>query len=116
MRSPYGETVTVVEMTVTGQDSMGGDIYSSVSTDYDGCTVWPGTSGNNLTTRESGGLADQVSADYTVDLPAHAALPSPQAQLIVRGDKHEVVGRPEDYRNSRTGRRVLVVQCRRVTG
>jgi hypothetical protein len=84
-----------IARTDTGEtDVYGNTVYTEVSTEYD-IVTWP-WDGNGTGGNEDIRGRDQVTSGLTLSMPADASV-SPVDQFIVRGQKYEVVGRPEPY-------------------
>jgi hypothetical protein len=107
-----GETVTVIEQAVTGQDALGNDVLGDVETDVGGAVVWP-TGSSELVQGQ-----DTVTADLNVLVPPTAPVQvTATCRMRVRGEVYEVTGTPGDWRSPFTRRRPgLLVQLTRITG
>lgn len=111
MTFPFGETVTLVHRSVTGQDVDGNDLYSNVETTVGGTGWDPGTSTENV---QGGDLVIQLPRFF---LPSGTVVSPLDAIRRANGRTYEVVGEPGDYRNPMTGWEPgVVVNVRRVTG
>lgn len=92
-----GPMVTFLRRTVTGQDQMGNDQYSSTQVVIGPCSVQPGSSREN-----AGNFTDQVTAVLVVFVPYGTDLSYLDA-LMWNGDKYELTAKPESWRSPWSG-------------
>lgn len=110
MTFPFGQTVTLITRTVSGQDSYGNDVYTETTTDVTGAFD-PGTSAEAVQGQ------DLLTVQPTVYLPADVDVPSAVDAVEIAGQRYEVDGSPNVYQSPFTGWRPgTVVRLRRVTG
>lgn len=108
---PFGETVTIITNTVTGQDGYGKDIYASTEVTVDGCAFAPAGSlervqGQNL-----------LTTSPTIYLPTGAAVPAATDRARVRGRLYDIDGEPQVFVNPYTGNQPgAVLRLKAVTG
>lgn len=116
MTYPYGETVQVLDGSVTGRDSYGDDQRTyPVKATYDNVAVWP-ADGNGTGGNEFQDGRDTVTIGLVVSLPDGADI-QPTDRVIARGQTWEVQGQPGEYASPLTGWRPgLPVALRRITG
>lgn len=111
MTFPYGETVTVRTMTVTGRDVDGNDARTPTNRTLNNVPVWDPRFGN----RELVQGQDMVLSDLALLFPAGDPIVATD-RVIVRGDEYEVDGKPAVFRNPLTGTGCIQVNVNRVTG
>lgn len=92
----FGETVTLITRTVTGQDGDGNDVYGSTPTTLTNVPVWPA------------GASELVQGQDTAITGLYALLPpgvdvSTVDAVSVYGDTYEVDGQPGRYASPFTG-------------
>ena len=109
MDFPFGEMITLVRRTVTGQDGDGNDVYGETLTDvsgaFDPAVGFERTQG-----------MDQVESQPQVLLPAGTVVASVDA-VIVRGLRFEVDGTANVWNSPFTGWAAgVAVPLKRVTG
>ena len=109
MDFPFGETITLVRRTVTGQNGDGNDVYGETLTDvsgaFDPAVGFERTQG-----------MDQVESQPQVYLPAGTVVASVDA-VIVRGLRFEVDGTANVWNSPFTGWSAgVAVPLKRVTG
>lgn len=109
MTLEFGQLVTLLRRTVSGQDAFGNDVMAETSTVVLGAFA-PG--GSSEVTQGQ----DVVITQPTVYLPAGTAV-TPADGVEIAGDRYEVDGSPNDWLNPFTGSQPGVeVRLRRVTG
>lgn len=107
---PYGQTVTLIRRTVSGQDERGNDTYSETSEPIPRAVVQP--TGSNEFTQ----FTDQVSTDIVVFLPFGTEV-SPLDAVEVGGLRYEVQGDPSSWVSPFSGNTSPIqVRLSRVTG
>lgn len=111
MSFPYGETVTVRTMTVTGRDSLGNDVRTATDRLVTNVPVWDPRFGNSELLQGR----DTVISDVALWLPLNVRVVATD-QVIIRGDLYDVVGNPAIFRNPMTGTSGQQVNANRVTG
>jgi hypothetical protein len=94
---PYGQTVTLISRTVSGQDGYGNDVYAETSTDVSPCIVQPAGSVETIQ------WTDEVSTDLTVFLPFGTDIEAIDA-VEINGIRYEVQGEPSNWTSPFTGR------------
>jgi hypothetical protein len=105
---PFGQTVTLVKRVKSGTDAFGNDVFSTTSVDVLGAFT-PGGSSEQVQGQ------DVVITQPTVYLPAGTDVSAVDA-IDVAGDRYEVDGSPNDWRNPFTGWRPGVeVKLKRVS-
>jgi|SRR5215472_5634051 len=110
MSFPYGQTVTVVKRTVSGQDSLGNDTYTETTFDVTPCVVQ--SSGSVETVQ----FTDQVSDDITVFLPYGTDLQAIYA-IQWNGLRYEVQGNPQMWQSPFSGHTSPIqIRATRITG
>lgn len=107
----FGETVTVRTMTVTGRDSDGNDIRTPSDVVHSNIPVWDPRFGNSELVQGQ----NLVTSDYALWFPFGTIITATD-QVIVRGDVHEVDGKPAVFVNPFTGTSGVQVNVKRVTG
>jgi len=110
---PYGETVTLISRTVTGQDADGNDIYTDVETLVPGSVFAP-FGGTELIQGQ-----DTVISNPTIYLGDPSVTPSATDKVRrANGEVYDIDGQPQVYPpNPFTGERVgAVLRLERVTG
>ena len=95
MTFPFGQSVSLVRRTVTGQDAFGNDVYAAVS------TVVPGAFAPGGSTEQVQGQ-DVLITQPTVYLPPGTDVSAVDA-IDVAGDRYEVDGSPNHWSNPFTG-------------
>lgn len=106
----FGEPITVVTRTKTGVDSYGDDVYTESSVTVTG--AFDPAIGYESTTQ--GG--DTVVSQPQALLPYGTAV-GPLSVLVIRGDRYEVDGTPNQWRSPFDGTEFgVAVPLRRVTG
>jgi len=115
---PYGETVTLLSRTITGQDSDGNDVYDTVETDVPGSVFAPFGS-TELIQGQDTTITNPTVYLGLVDSSGNPV--NPEATDKVRranGDLYDVDGEPQVYPpNPFTGTQVgPVLRLERVTG
>lgn len=93
---PFGQTVTLVMRSVTGQDGDGNDIYTLTPTPIENVPVWP-TGSTELIQGQ-----DTVTTHMTCLLPVTVDPISIDA-VTIGNDTYEVDGAPQPYTNPFTG-------------
>jgi hypothetical protein len=107
---PFGETVVLHSRTLTGQDVLGNDIYTSADISYGGCAF---SSGGSIELLQG---QDLVTTQPTVCLPVGVTVKTTD-RVTVRGDLYEVDGSPNADTNPFTGWQPgVIVKLQRVTG
>jgi len=110
MSFPYGQTVTVVKRTVSGQDSYGNDTYTETKTDIYPCVVQ--TSGSVETVQ----FTDQVSDSLTMFLPYGTDITAIDAVEYL-GIRYEMQGDPSVWQSPFSGRTSPIqISVQRITG
>jgi len=110
MSFPYGQTVTVISRTVSGQDAYGNDTYSETSTAITPCVVQ--SSGSTETIE----FTDQVSDELTVFLPYGTDVKAIYA-IQWDGNKYEVQGNPSQWQSPFSGHTSPIqIRATRITG
>lgn len=97
---PHGETITVLHPAAPGGGRTGYNRpVEAAPTEQvvEGVGVAPGASDEVLVGQ------DTSSAAYTLFITDTAVVVEPTAQVVVRGDTYEVIGRPEVWRSPFTG-------------
>jgi hypothetical protein len=107
---PYGETVTVRTVTVTGSDALGNDTFSTTDVAHNNIPVWD----PRFSTEQVQGQ-DLVTSDYALWFPSRTVVLATD-RVIVRGDVCEVDGKPSVFVNPFTGTSGVQVNLRMVTG
>jgi hypothetical protein len=118
MGVPFGETVTLIRRTKTGEDDYGNDIYSATDVTVPG-VVWApaGSRGGVPASIEHTGAADMVTTNAQAYLPPGTTVTSVDRIRRENGDLYEVSGEPSLYRNPFTGTSPgPIVEVKRVTG
>ena len=110
MTFPYGDTVTVRTMTVTGVDSLGNDVRAATDVVHSNIPVWD----PRFSTEQVQGQ-DLVTADYALWFPFGTVVLATD-RVIVRGDVCEVDGKPSVFINPFTGTSGVQVNVKLVTG
>ena len=90
MSFPYGQTVTIVRRTVTGQDEYGNDVYTETTEDVTLVVVQPSGSTENIQ------FTDQVSIGMVFYFP-YGTVINPTDAISFAGDKYEVEGNPQAW-------------------
>ena len=109
MTFPFGQSVSLVKRTKSGVDAFGNDVFTTTSTVVSGVFA-PGGSSEQIQGQ------DVIVSQPTVYLPAGTDVAAVDA-IDINGDRFEVDGSPNDWRNPFTGWRPAVeVRLRRVTG
>ena len=111
MTFPYGETVTVRTMTVTGRDGDGNDVRTPSDTALKNIPIWDPRFGNSELVQGQ----NLVTSDMALWLPFGTVI-TPTDRVIVRGDVYEVDGNPAVFVNPFTGTSGVQVNLKRVTG
>jgi hypothetical protein len=107
---PFGETVTLLRSTVTGQDGYGNDVRTETEVEVAGCAVWPRGS-----TEQTAGRAT-VIVGLTAVLPPGTAVAATD-RMRVRGLVYAVDGEPGVWTSPLTGTEAgTEVALTRVTG
>lgn len=110
MSFPYGQTVTVIGRSVSGQDAYGNDTYSETRTDITPCVVQ--TAGSVETIQ----FTDQVSDDLTIFLPFGTDLTAIDA-VEVGGVRYEVQGDPSEWTSPFSGHSAPIqIRATKITG
>jgi hypothetical protein len=104
MTFPYGQTVTLISRTVSGQDDYNNDVYAETSVDIFPCVVQPAG------TTEAVQWTDQVSTDLAIFMPYGTDIEAVDA-VLYNGLRYEVQGKTIDWISPFTGR-VSPVQIR----
>jgi hypothetical protein len=111
MGFPFGETVTLIRRSVTGQDSDGSDVKGTTEVTIEHAGWDPGTS------TEAVQGQDQVVQMPRFFLPAGTVVDPLDAIRRANGKTYEVTGEPGDYQSPWTGWAPgVVVNLRRVAG
>ena len=111
MGLPYGQTVTLVHRTVTGQDARHNDVYTETNEVIEGCAIGAGSSTENVEGTET------VSYDVVVMFPPGTVVQAVYRMILPGGDSYEVQGGPIKATSPFTGINSWVeVHGRRVTG
>ncbi len=97
MTFDFGETVTLITRTVTGQDARGRDVYTDTTTTIAGCAFAPAGSIERVQGQ------DMVTTTPTVYLPDGTAAPNASAKVQVRGRTYDIDGEPQVFVNPFTG-------------
>jgi hypothetical protein len=106
---PFGQQVTLISRTVTGQDSYGNDVYGETST-----TVVAAFNPGGSTELVQG--QDMVTVQPTVYLPA-SVQPLAVDAVLVNGQRFDVDGVTDVWQSPFTGWHPgNVVKLKRVTG
>jgi len=106
---PAGEPITVITRTKSGKNDYGDDVYTETAT-----TVTGGFA--PAIGFESTAAGDTVVTQPQAYLPT-GTLVTPTSVLVIRGDRYEVDGTPEDWRDPFDGWTPgIAVPLRRVTG
>jgi Phage head-tail joining protein len=85
---PYGQTVTLLHRTVTGQDEFGNDVYESTPETVGNVAVQPGSH-----TERVGSFTDQATTSLQIFLPNGTDITYLDA-IVWNGDTYEVTGEP----------------------
>lgn len=93
----YGDTVTVLQRFVSGQDEYGNDVYSYTSLDVSNCSVQQATS------REAIAFTDQVVTGIVVFMPFGTDVTYLYA-IVVDGVQYEVNANPDHWTSPFSGR------------
>ena len=99
---PYGQTVTIVRRSVSGQDEYGNDVYSTTTQTIPYCVIHPAVSNENIN------FTDQVSTEFNVYVPAGTVVGPLDAVLGPDGTKYEVQGDPQAYVSPFSGLRAPI--------
>jgi hypothetical protein len=112
MPNLYGETVTLVARTVSGQDAYGKDIYTTTAeTPVDNCGFAPAGSIERVQGQ------DVITTTPTAYLPTGTPTPSAVDQVKARGDLYDIDGKPQVFVNPLTGTAPgAVLRLKAVTG
>jgi hypothetical protein len=84
---PFGQTVTLLHRTVSGQDQFGNDVYASTPETVTNVAIQPGSH----TERTS--FTDQVTTNLQVFLPSGTSIGYLDA-IVWNGDTYEISGDP----------------------
>ena len=111
MTPEYGETVTIISRTVTGQDADGNDVYGTTTTDVPHSIFAPEGSVERVQGQ------DIVTTSPKVYLPDGAPVPKATDKVQVRGLLYDIDGEPQVFINPFTGDQPgPVLNLTRVTG
>lgn len=106
----YGQTVTLVKRTVSGQDDFGNDQYAETLTPVSPCVVQP--AGSNETIQ----FTDQVSTDLTIFLPYGTDIEAVDS-VEVGGTRYDVMGDASVWVSPFSGHTAPIqIRVTRVTG
>ena len=94
---PYGETITIRQRVVSGQDEYGNDTLSFVEVQVGPCSIQQGQSG------EVRAYTDRVTTDITVFVPYGTDVGFLDV-IIVDGVEYEVLGDPAHWVSTFSGR------------
>lgn len=110
-RALFGETLTLLSRTVSGQDSDGNDVWSVVETAVKQCAVWPRTSVELV-------QGQDLSIIGLAALLPHGVIVAATDRIRrADGTVWEIDGEPGIWTSSLTGTKAGVqVNLRRVTG
>ena len=107
----FGTTVSLVTVTVTGQDAYGKDILSKVETPIPGCSVWPATTGSEVT------QGQDIVTDLLVCLFPPGTVIGATDKVKTLGRTYEVTGNSFDWASPLSGSRIGVqVNLKAVSG
>jgi hypothetical protein len=110
-RMPFGETVTLLGRTVSGQDSDGNDVWAVAETTVEHCPVWPRTAVELVQGQ------DLSIVGLSALLPSGLAVTATDQVRRADGTVWEVDGEPGVWDSSLTGTKAGVqVNLRRVVG
>jgi hypothetical protein len=111
MGFPYGQTVTIVSRTVSGQDEYGNDVYSETTEDVTAVVVQPSGSTENVQ------FTDQVSIGMVFYFPYGTDI-EPTDAIQFAGDEYEVEGNPQEWPPSPFSGNVSPIEVRanKITG
>ncbi len=108
---PLGQTVTLHQRTVTGQDGRGNDVYSDSTTQVTGCAVTYGASTENVAG------TDTVASDAVVYMPDGSNPTAYDRMTLPDGNTYEIQGKPTQQMSPFTGTTSYIeVRGRLVTG
>lgn len=109
MTFPFGEPITIVTRVKSGTDDYGDDTFTESTVTVSG--AFDPTIGIEYT-----GSGDTVVTNPQALLPYDAPVTSTSV-LVIRGDRYEVDGEPNQWRSPFTGWEAgLAVPLKRVTG
>jgi hypothetical protein len=94
---PYGQTVTLLHRTVTGQDQFGNDVYESTSETVNNVSIQPGSH-----TERTGSFADQATTSLQMFLPWGTSIAYLDA-IVWNGDTYEISGEPAAHQSPFSG-------------
>jgi len=107
---PYGQTVTVINRTVSGKDTYGNDTYAEARTDIPDCVVQTSISSEQIE------FTDQVSDGLTIFFPYGTDVDAIDA-VEYKGIRYEMQGNPSVWVSPFSGHTAPIqVSVTRITG
>jgi Phage head-tail joining protein len=94
---PYGQTITILHRTVSGQDQFGNDVYKSTPETITGVAIQPGSH-----TERVGSFTDEVTTSLQVFLPNSTSITYLDA-IVWNGDTFEITGEPAIHESPFSG-------------
>jgi hypothetical protein len=92
-----GQSVQVIERTVTGQDDYGNDVYSDVTRVIRNCAILPGNTSEDIQGTSS------VISDVILHVPLTTDVGSFDRVILPDGNTYQITGLPRSWQSPFTG-------------